>query len=875
MTIAKKWWILYVLAILILPVVYAITVSLDLNNDESEFLVVQNDDFSGFAPSTLYEGTYVNVTNSTDLDAEDGNRITTVLGNAEQAYWQVAVKTNGTNDYSYSSINISLKNWGAGSTKGQFWLMVWNNTNSIWENMTYNNLDVENAQSINITALINTTSLNGTTVAGATFDVGAYINSTNYTHFMLFMNNTDWQNPHGVTLDFIEITFEYSELTGTILEQPEDNYATYNTTVDFRCSSAHSGTSIDNVTFYLWDSASAEYATTYRDLVDANAQNETFNVASITNDTYSWNCEYITTDSVITRAGSNYTLTMDTTKPSVDIRVPLQDIITFNSANTSSLNITATDTNLDNCWYFINEDHTNTTFTCASNTTITFPTSGGKTIYVFANDTAGNEHMNTTTFNINDVLEKVSYRQAIFEGDLETIILNLSANSITSLSGNIRWNNSNSTALASYNSTFAKLNASVLVPTINTPTEFYFNFTYSINGVNRTTATYNSNATVLTAMNITTICPTDLTPSRHFDFKEEQNLTVFNNTVAFNFKYGVTNNTAKTFSSSLTNVEGFYICTNTTVGNYSVGYGEIQYEKTGYVDRRNYLFEDTLLTTVQVNETLYSLPSTDSTSFLFEFKTSALVAYENKYTKLLRWYPDYDEYRTVDMGKTDNKGETVMHVVTEDVDYRIGLYELNGTLINLADPVRMVCQTTPCEYSLLIAPGDVDYTSIFGIDHSLTFNNNTRVFSFIWSDPSSNTDSMTLKVYKETGFDSIEICNNVGAGATGALSCNVSAYTGTIRAIAYRTASPEVTIAQKIVNILDSIVFQGVLGLFIALVIFVTLVLAGIVSPVLSVILGVMAFIPAVIFGVINVEIAVGLGVIGALVIHFMKRVSQ
>ena len=261
----------------------------------------------------------------------------------------------------------------------------------------------------------------------------------------------------------------------------------------------------------------------------------------------------------------------------------------------------------------------------------------------------------------------------------------------------------------------------------------------------------------------------------------------------------------------------------------------------------------------------------DATSFLFEFKNTALTPYTNKFSSLLRWYPNLDEYIVVEMAKTDDKGEAIMRVKVEDVDYRVGLYNQDGTLINLRSPVRFACLSSPCSYSAPVEEDPNDYTSFFGVEANIVYNETSEIWTYIWNDPSQNTESMNLKVTRDRGDQTYTICDTSASGFTGVLICDSTGYTGTLRAVAYRTASPLTPIAQKIINT-GSTVFAGALGLFISFIIFLALALIGSYSPIASVILGIVGLFPSYLFGTITLPIFIAIGVIGGLVIHFMKR---
>lgn len=362
----------------------------------------------------------------------------------------------------------------------------------------------------------------------------------------------------------------------------------------------------------------------------------------------------------------------------------------------------------------------------------------------------------------------------------------------------------------------------------------------------------------------------------HFDFKDEENQTSLSGaTINYNFKYGINNGTANSIYGTLTGLSSFEICINATQApNWTIGEGEIQYSINNYADRRYYIFDDSTATNITTNITLYNLFTASQTSFKLEVIDTSLSPYADKFTTLLRWYPQFNEYRIVGMSKTDENGESVIHVKTENVDYRIGVYERNGSLIKVEDPTRFVCLVNPCTYTLKISPTDVDFTSFFDVEYTFTYNTTTGIWTFIYSDSSQNTDTMNLTIYKITGTSVFSVCSDTATGYTGVLSCNTSAYTGKLKGVVVRSASPDIPIAQKVITT-TSTAFSSSFGLWLSLLIGLPIVfIFSIMSPVAATIGGVIMLLPALYFGAVNWAIVGGVAILAGIVMHFLKRIG-
>lgn len=558
-------------------------------------------------------------------------------------------------------------------------------------------------------------------------------------------------------------------------------------------------------------------------------------------------------------------VTIDTIVPVITMTTPLNENYWIKGTN-MSINWTISDANKDSCWIIYNA--VTYPVTCSKNTTSLNMTNYAiRNLTFYANDSAGNINSAFKSWNYTIFQNSLSYNTSSDASSLEGFIVNISYDSSvysSSVTGILRYNNTDYATTQAGDLYYVSL----ATPAVSVVTNVSFNWNFTL--VGSSTASVVSPSFLQELKNTTGIlvsaqCPAGLNASIIFTFKIETNNTPINATANYNLKYGIYTPDAYTINGTFTNVANFSICINSSNPTYQISYGEVQYSTTGYDHRRFYLFTGTRATATTIANNLYLLPSGDATSFQIEVLKNDLTALVNYYTTLLRWYPDINQYNVVEMGKTDEKGQTINKVVVEDVDYRIGIYTSNGTLIKLLDPVRMVCLTTPCEYSIFINLDEQEYTSFSKIQSSLTFNDTTKIFKFVWNDPTQVTTAMNLTIYKGDNI----VCSSSATGFTGIITCDVTGQTGTLKGVAYRSASPQrviasiwATISTKIKDIAD-----GTGGLLMASLLSVTLALIGIWSPVASVVLGILGLIPAYFLGGIPMAVGIGFGLLGGLVV--------
>lgn len=568
---------------------------------------------------------------------------------------------------------------------------------------------------------------------------------------------------------------------------------------------------------------------------------------------------------------SYITFFLDSFAPIISIDQPEnKTYITTDGLYNLSVNQSSLDIHLDSCWY--NNETANVTFAgCATNSSV-MVTEGSHTFNFYANDTFGNlQTAFSRTFFVNVYNNSYDYTDPAIEGETYTLSLNTTSTSISSYNGTLVYNGTDQTTSFSDDGTLGQLSSTITLPQVTTTILKNLYWRYYLNGIYYNTSVYTQLVQNIPAPTMGASCAVGLSPAMNFTFKNEINETTYTGDIKYILRYGISNNTQISTNGTVSAVPSFVICINSTLYNdYTIGYGELQYSRTGFADRRWYIFENERLTNATVDNILHFI--TGANSFLFTIQDAGLTPYVGKYLALNRWYPEIDEYKVVEMAKTDDEGQTVMKVEVEDTDYRVGVHHTNGTLIYLANPIRFVCIASPCTYSLTVPDeGGNDFENWNNLEIEFDYNTTTGTFKLTYNDPSQDTSEIRMEVFKETGTTQTSICSDTASSYTGVLTCNVSAYSGLLRAVAYRTASPEVSVFSKMVQVGQDAIDRDS-GLFITLILMILLVSIGVFSPILTVILSVLALVPAIVLGIMPLSIALIFSAMSFIVISFMKR---
>lgn len=626
-----------------------------------------------------------------------------------------------------------------------------------------------------------------------------------------------------------------------------------------------------NITTSIGEGANATNITLYLNGIE----NETKIITGATNTTIftrnlpegSYNQSYIACDTDGDCGNSStYYFTIDYSAPTINITSPTFENYLYQN-KTLDLNYSITDatSSLSACWYIYNNQ---TKYLNCSLTNTTFNYSVGQnSIQVYANDSLNNIANVNQSWGYYVIENNIGYNSSSIISKDEYFVLNLTTAELLTTNVYLVYDGISYYSTPSGNKYTNKLS----MTSVGNKT-FYWNITYGTSNIQ--TRNFSQYVSDLSSMIVTSgTCPVGTNKVIYFDYKDEQILNSLKQVNAnYNFKFGIANSTISSNYGSITS-DNISICMNTSQSlTYLIGYGQIDYSKDGYSKRSFYVFDSTRVSNETTNNTLYLLNSSSSTSFSITAQEPTLNPLSNYYSSLIKWFPELNEYKVVEMGKTDSKGQYVNKINIEDTSYRVGIYSTNGSLFYLNDPIQFVCLTSPCTYTLTTySTSSYESNDIFGIQGNLSYNNGA--FTYIYNDPSQKTSMMIMNVYKigTVTSDSL-ICSSNSTSFTGVLYCNVNSTDGSVRAEITRYASPGFILSSLTIDTVNS-VFKSSFGLFIQFIFLVVLGFAGIFSPVLAIILAIISLsISVFAFHSISITLLIGTIVLAGLVINFMRR---
>lgn len=632
----------------------------------------------------------------------------------------------------------------------------------------------------------------------------------------------------------------------------------------FSCS-AESSDNISAIGITVYNPDKTEFD--YQDVTGLN--NETWNFqyyyangALPDGYNYTWKCN--ATDGVADKLyTSNRTFSVDASAPNVLLIQPSTRYVGTNPYN-ASVNFTINDPALDSCWYSHNGGANTSIPNCKNNTKVV--AKGWNNFTLFANDTFGQENKSFKKFLINYVFYNETFTTPILELEKDNITLYVNATHIGNASAQLIWNDTfyspDQTTVSGNVARFRKEISIGQMPA-DLAMPFYWNYTLNEEFVNKTSnSTQNIVDINLTIQ--TVVCP-DAT-AVILNISDEIAFSPLKQDIDYFITYGSELNATE--NGSIVNSNYLYVCLDPAWLNFTVMRSQFEYYLNNYSVRNYYLFKDFVLDNVTVNKTAFNLISTNTTTFAITVTDVSGITYDNTIIGILRWYPELNTYKLVEMERTSDDGTTVIHVVEDDVDYRVAVYEDDGDLIYMTNPMRMVCYSAPCTVDITVFPSGLAYFPEWDIVGQLSFNNNTRTFTFPFA---SNNGKLNLTVYRLGASGEVLACNDSSTAEIDVLSCTVGATSGIYDARVYYSASPATPVANLIMDLREAFT-NADLGLIFTFLITLAIVLTALWHPIPAIVLAIIGAGFGFVSGVLEFAIIAGISALAIIIIIVMRK---
>lgn len=407
-----------------------------------------------------------------------------------------------------------------------------------------------------------------------------------------------------------------------------------------------------------------------------------------------------------------------------------------------------------------------------------------RTLYIYAVDLYGNYNSTSTTWDYTTYQNSITYNNETFEGSTESFILNITTNKTLS-EANLIYNGTSYTSTFSFSGNDTIIQNTIIIPEVGTDTNITFYWTLDFSDSSSVnTSMSNQTVKVLSIDN----CSSYTNKILNFTLLDEetQEKITDNTTISLAIRILSEDRTTNilNLSAKYEDVNPVTICLNSELlddTSYSLD-AIVKYEAENYsieyYNIQNYVIEKDTPTN---NISLYDLLEEDATEFRFTFRGSDFLVTEGVLVYVLRQYVSEDVFKTVELPKTDSNGQTLLHLVKNDIVYNIRIVNgTSGEILGYFENLIAFCEDITigkCEINLnafQVGIPPFDYDAYLGIIISNPgYDNNTRTVSFDFTTTTGTAKTVTLEIIRSDIFGNRTICNNSVTSSAGTITCQI------------------------------------------------------------------------------------------------------
>jgi hypothetical protein len=547
----------------------------------------------------------------------------------------------------------------------------------------------------------------------------------------------------------------------------------------FNATLAPTGENNSNSTLYIWFSNSTVFTTIFNSTsgVGSILQNWTI---SLPNGNLLWNvygCGYNSSASVnnCSWATSNYTISIDTVAPTINITYPTAFVPYQIYGNNISINYTFTNTTNSICIVRYNgiayyESR------CGINQSVNIIDYTIRSANVTINNSFNVVGSNVSTWEYY-VFDWNSPLPPISGGAPSTFIENISSTNLKNISSvNFIFNNTayvasvtNNTAAQNY-TLISTVNIPVSASTSNFPIYWNIIFTDGI-VVNTTQQSVGVPLSAFSYCNSTTN-----TTAINFTILEEATFIPLNGSIQTSFAFFNSNATSVStlnysFGNLADNQSSYVFCVSPSNAYFNVS-GVLIYSKAGY-DGRTYIFSESQVSNNTQNVALYLLATAISNPFTFTVLDQSGQTVTNAQINVQRWDIATNTFPTSVEIVTDSSGQATTNLRTNDATawYRYQVL-YNGQLYLTTIPYT---ETTTSRTLTINLKQQNPYSQLDSVDGQVTYNNATGTFVYTFADPSGSVGNECLQVTQSNASSSMIIINSCLTTASGTIIATLPA----------------------------------------------------------------------------------------------------
>jgi hypothetical protein len=540
----------------------------------------------------------------------------------------------------------------------------------------------------------------------------------------------------------------FSSASSVVLNSPSNNYISPTSSVNFNCTATVvGGATFVNRTIVLYNNDGTINQTNFS-LITGTTNTSVSTLTLVSGVTYKWTSTYCDSDGDCGFASENRTVSVDTSAPSVNIVKPTVSMGYGKYNSNENLSWIITDSNFQSAWF--NYNGTNISVYGATNSTLfNLTRTSAQNLTFYANDSIANFNTTFLSWAYKVFAISESYPTSILEGSEGTFLMNITSTS-SSIVPYLVYDGTSYLGTSVKNGSNYYLSNTIDIPTVTSNSNKTFYWSMLIDD-----ASYvNTTATNISVNNFAVDnCSINSNKILTLLLKNEEANTMLtgesSNIEAEIEIYSLNGLLIGEYNAQWLNNSNVSICINSTLSGEQYLIDMIgSFSIDNYVKEFWYIDKQSLnATVIPITISLMDLLATDSTSFLFNYFSSSGLIVDNIIVHTWRKYIGDGNFLEVERSKQNEDGQTIVHLVEEDVIYYFTI-TLDDVLLYTSETYTALCQAVPYSITLNQGGGSAEFGTDWDLvdngGYSVTSSSTTRIVTLNFSTTTPSTFNLTV-----------------------------------------------------------------------------------------------------------------------------------
>lgn len=475
----------------------------------------------------------------------------------------------------------------------------------------------------------------------------------------------------------------------------------------------------------------------------------------------------------------------------------------------------------------------------------------------------GDLNVQTINYDFYVINATQTYNSNTIDNTLNYFAIEFNVNTSFNISANLTYNGTTYTGTKTTTGTSQKFNVSLTTPELSSQANKSFNWFFTINDYTNTTVPINQTVNPILIDN----CSSYSVVAYNFSVLDEDSFAAITSNFTALLSYNYTG-IQRNYSGAFFNRNSIAFCINPSYANIS---GDFNIVYSEGLNSRNYVKTSLQIDNVTDYLNLYLSTGTTEEITIHTIDPSDNNL-ENIFIEVYRYNQSSNAYYQIDSEKTDTNGNAIFNLKTGDIYYKFKLYQ-DGVLKIDTEAFKLF--TTSYEYVIgtIIETPAASWLLARDIDAFLIFTNSTLTFLYTWNDSKSVATNYCLNVTYDNRTGLSFACSTSSSGSLSYTVTNTNAsYVAQGLARINGNYRVLVSSAVNLKGIWKNLDMNT--GIFISIMLVLTLSLIGLSSPKIAIAMTVLSGIGLYLLGLAPLSLmsVISLSLLGIIIIAIMRE---